>query len=255
VSATDIFFQPRAVDASHGGGGEERPEVVDNVVNVVAGAAVDGPVGRIAHPSRGHAQSGGRDQISRNVFDHKRGAGAHLVTPQQFVVAGERRLRIIPGRGDVDDAAERAGNAQMVEQPLGMALRAVGMDDLAAGQSRQRLDENRVGRYAGEVDLVHISQEILGVDPVDRHQTAHRRPVLAEIGLLYQQRPFRRQAQPVGDEARHARVDLVEEPAGGGVERVVEIKNPSLDFDQRPATHRIHSGSPSRPGSAFRRLR
>ena len=94
-----------------------------------------------------------------------------------------------------------------------MALRTIGMDDLTARQPRQRLDQNGVGRHAGEVDLVHIGEEILGVDPVDRHQAAHRRPVLAKIGLLYQQRPFRRQAQPVGDEARHTRVDLVEEPA------------------------------------------
>ena len=152
--------------------------------------------------------------------------------PQQFVISGERGLWIVAGRGDVDDTAERAGNAQMIQQPLGMALRAVSMDDLAAGQFRQRLDENRVGRHADEVDLMYVSEEIFRVDPVDRHQAAHRRSVLAEIGLLHQQRRFGRQVQPVSDEGRHACVDLVEEPARRGVERVVEIEDPGLDFDQ-----------------------
>ena len=118
------------------------------MVNMVARAAFDGPIRRIAYPGRGHAQSGRWDQVPRNVFDHQRSAGAHLVPPQQFVIAGERGLWIVAGRGDVDDTAERAGNAQMIQQPLGMALRAVSMDDLAAGQFRQRLDENRVGPHA-----------------------------------------------------------------------------------------------------------
>ena len=63
---------------------EECAEVVDDMVNVVARAAFDGPIRPIAYPGRRHAESGGRDQVSRNVFDHQRGAGAYLVPPQQF---------------------------------------------------------------------------------------------------------------------------------------------------------------------------
>ena len=61
VSATDILFRPRVVDATHSGSGEEGAKVVDDVMDVIALAAVDGPVGRIAHPGRTHAQGGGRN--------------------------------------------------------------------------------------------------------------------------------------------------------------------------------------------------
>src|SRR5690349_2954388 len=77
---------------------------------MVARAAFDGPIRGIAYPGRGHAESGGRNQVSRNVFDHQCGAGAYLVPAQQFMIAGEPGLRIIAGGGNVDDAAERAGN-------------------------------------------------------------------------------------------------------------------------------------------------
>src|SRR5271155_6214082 len=93
VSATDILFRPQAVDASHSGGGEERAEVVDDMVNMVARAAFGGPIRRIAYPGRGHPESGGPNKDSCNVFDHQCGARAHLVPPQQFVIAGEGGLR------------------------------------------------------------------------------------------------------------------------------------------------------------------
>ena len=128
----------------------------------------------------------------------------------------------------------------MVEQPLGVAQRAIGVDDFTPGQSRQCGGENGIGRHAGEIDFVHIAQEVVGVDPVDRHQPAQGRAVLAEIGLLQPERRFGRQVQAIGDEAGHQCMNLVEEPAGSGVERVVEIEDPGLDLGQRPAGGRWH---------------
>ena len=92
-----------------GRGAEERAEIVDDVVDMAAISAVGAPLGRVAHPCGGHAERSGRNQVSGNVFDHQRGAGRHVVPSQQFMIAGECRLRLVPRIRNVDNAAERAG--------------------------------------------------------------------------------------------------------------------------------------------------
>src|SRR6516164_1005084 len=96
------------------------------MMNVVAVGAVGAPFGRVSHPGGRHPESRRWDQVSCDIFDHQRGAGCHLVTLQQFMIAGERRFGLVSRRLDIEDAAERPGDAEMVEKALSVPTGTIG---------------------------------------------------------------------------------------------------------------------------------
>ena len=98
----------------------------------------------------------------------------------------------------------------MIEQPLGVAHRAVGIDDLTAAQLAERRDQCRIGRHTGQIDFVHEGEEFVRVDPIDRHQPVQGRAVLAGIGTPQVGRRPGRQVEPVADELVHPLLHLVE---------------------------------------------
>src|SRR2546423_1948940 len=121
----------------------------------------------------------------------------------------------------------------MIEQPLGMPHRAVGVDDLAAVELAEGGDKRSIRRHAGEVDLVHKGEKVMRVDVVDLHQPVHRRAVLAEISAPQLGRPLRRNRETDADVLVHPVLHLIEQAAGGRVQRVVEIEDPGFDLAER----------------------
>ena len=79
-----------------------------------------------------------------------------------------------------------------------------------------------------QVEVVHVVEERLGVHLVHLHQARQRRAELAIVGLLQMPRVLEGHAEIAGDELAHALVDLGEQIAVGGIERVVEIEDPHL---------------------------
>ena len=63
---------------------------------------------------------------------------------------------------------------------------------------------------------------------MDLHQAGQRGAELAVVGFLQVPRVFEGHAEIAGDELAHPPVDLAEEVAVGGIERVVEIEDPRL---------------------------
>jgi hypothetical protein len=92
------------------------------------------------------------------------------------------RFRLEIGSDDIDDSAERIANTEMVEQTLGVPHRAVGVDDFAAAQLSQCGHQRRIGRHAGQVNVMHKGKKLMRVDPVDGHQSTQGRAVFAKIG-------------------------------------------------------------------------
>jgi hypothetical protein len=104
----------------------------------------------------------------------------------------------------------------------------VGKDQLA---TRQPLDGGgQLGGlgHAGEVDVVHVVEERLGVHAMHLHQAGQSGAELAVVGLLQVPRVVVGHAEIAGDEFAHAPVDLREQVALGGIERVVEVEDPHL---------------------------
>ena len=79
-----------------------------------------------------------------------------------------------------------------------------------------------------QIDIVHVVEKRLGVHLVDLHQARQRGAELPVVGLLQVPRILEGHAEIAGDELAHPLVDLAEEIAVGGIERVVEIEDPSL---------------------------
>jgi len=146
-------------------------------------------------------------------------AGRHLVASQQLVIAGERRpsARNPPRqcrrsrRTTLRCRDARGRRSAWRTEPLVWT-------SLRPGRAASAATRNRIGRYAGEVDFVHVSEKVVGIDSVDRHQSTQGRAVLAE------NRPSAARAlTPATDPGArrlkrgHISVNLVEEPARGGV--------------------------------------
>ena len=129
-------------------------------------------------------------------------------------------------RGDVADVLEQVQHAELFGDALGVAARAVGEDELAAGQACDR--GGQLGRFGHgrQIDVVHVVEEGLRVELVDLHQPRQRGAELAVVALLQVARLREGYAEIVGDELAHAPVDFGEEVARRRVERVVEIEDP-----------------------------
>ena len=82
---------------------------------------------------------------------------------------------------------------------------------LAARQRLDRRAQPRVWLDPGIVDVVHLLQEIVRIDAMPFHQPVQRRAVAVPQGAAHQAGGLVVQLQVVGDEPRHADVDLVEQ--------------------------------------------
>jgi hypothetical protein len=76
------------------------------------------------------------------------------------------------------------------------------------------------------VDILEIGHRI---DPVFVHEARERGAVESPVVCAEPVGFVARHAERRHDIGRHPRLDLVEEPGGGRVERVVEVEDPGLD--------------------------
>ena len=114
-----------------------------------------------AHPGGGHAERGGRDQVLGHVLDHQRASRADLVAR-----AAARDTPASAGFGSNPAAAMSTMPQNELAMPRCSSSRsACGTEPLVwtilrPGSACQRRDQHRVGRHAGEVDIVDIGHEI-----------------------------------------------------------------------------------------------
>ena len=120
------------------------------------------------------------------------------------------------------------GHTQPLHDALGMRHVACGEDDLAAGKRLERRLERRVGLDRRVVDVVHVIEEMRGIDAVQGHHAAHRSAVLAPVLFLHAARLLGVDLEQVGDVAADAHVDLGEQVATRRIERVVEVEQPDV---------------------------
>ena len=106
------------------------------------------------------------------------------------------------------------------------------------------------------VDVVHVVEKAVGLDAVLDHQAAQRRAVLVEKLLLEELGFGVVDLEQARDELAHLDVDLVEQPAGRGIERVVEIEHPGIDMaETRSYAGPRHARADAMRGEAVRAAR
>ena len=121
-------------------------------------------------------------------------------------------------------------NAEPRQNRLGVVGRAVGQDQLAARQPGDRRAHRRVRLERRMIDLVHVSEVIVGAHAVLGHHAAHAGAVAAVIVLLDDAGFLVRNFQISGDEFADPLVDLLPQIDVVRVERVVEIEHPGVDM-------------------------
>ena len=107
--------------------------------------------------------------------------------------------------------SEVVADGKPVHDPVRMARRAVGVNDLAAGKPGQGPVQRRVGGNIAEVDIVDVFQERPRFHSVVVHQSAHGGAGGQVIGLAELAGLFQGQIQKIRDISGHPFVDLGED--------------------------------------------
>src|SRR5262249_16797400 len=150
-------------------------------------------------------------------------------------------LRLERRRADVEHILEMVADLEPLEHRVGVLAGAVGENELAPLELRDRGAERRVRRQRRVVDLMHHLQKLIRLEAVLRHQPAHGCAVALVIILLQPERLVVGDFQEVRDVVANAHVDLLPEIEMMRVERVVEIENPGLDIGKTARGALIHS--------------
>ena len=125
----------------------------------------------------------------------------------------------------IADAEPLAGAQRMV-------ARAIGEDQLAAGQRRDAGGERHVGLDRSAVDVMDEAQELRRIDAVFVDQPTQSGAMLAVIEFLQRARRHAIEAKHAGHEDRHAIVDARPQIAVGRIKRVVEVEHPCIDMGE-----------------------
>ena len=113
-----------------------------------------------------------------------------------------------------------------------MFHRAIGENELAPRQGRQRCPKVRVFMHDAHIYIVHEFEKLIGADIMASHQPAHGRPIFDIIGFLQPPRFAALHLKTAANEFGHARVDLCEKLAVGGIQRVIEIEDPAFHMGE-----------------------
>lgn len=123
-------------------------------------------LGAIVHPHGGHPQSLCRTQVLRHVLDH---AGTGRIDSearaQQFIAVG-LGLGAKLGGVNVVQMLELVADADRLQHSPGIRRIAVGEDELAPRQPPQPRRQPRVRTDPVERNVVHVVQEMVGIDPM-----------------------------------------------------------------------------------------
>ena len=205
------------------------------------------------HQHGGHAEVVGDREIARQVLEHRRAGGIDPVPVEKAPVGARRGLRLQFGGDDVEHRLEMVRETEPRQHLAGVVGRAVGQDQLAAGQGGDRRPHRRVGLQRRVVDPVDIGKEVVGGDAVLGHHAAHRGAEALVVVLLDAEGFLGRYVQRVGDVIANPPVDLLPQVDVMGIQRVVEIEHPGLDIGEAAAGFRERVGHrPPICGSACR---
>ena len=124
-----------------------------------------------------HAERARHDQVLLDILEHGGAAGIDRVLGEEVLIGRAFGLGGEASLHDVEDILEVMQDAELAGDVLGMAARAIGEDQLASRQRRDRSAERRVGLEQGQVDLVGEIEEVARIDAVLLHQPLQRRAV------------------------------------------------------------------------------
>jgi hypothetical protein len=113
------------------------------------------------------------------------------VDAQKFVVGLRRRLWLQFGGDDVEHRLKMLLDAEPFQHRTSMIGGAVGQDQLAAGKFCDCRPHCGVRLQRRVIDLVYVSQIVVGMHAVLGHHAAHAGAVAAVIILLDHARLFR----------------------------------------------------------------
>ena len=100
------------------------------------------------HQHRGHAELVRDHQIARQILEHRRAFGLDVVEREKFLIGLRRGLRLQLGGDDVEHRLEMRTDAEPLQHLGGVIGRAVGQDQLASRQFRDRRAHRRIGLQA-----------------------------------------------------------------------------------------------------------
>jgi len=221
-------------------GPEKARQVVGDVVDVGRVATLHLPVladdfaGAVRnHQHGGHAEVVRHHEIARQILEHRRAGGVDPMQVEETLVGLRRRLRLQFGGDDVEHRLEMLREAEPRQHLAGMIGRAVGEDQFAAGQAGDGLAHRRVRFQRRMIDLVDISEVIVGGDAVFGHHAAHAGAVALVVVLLDATRLDGIDFQEIADVGADPRVDLLPQVDVMRIQRVVEIEHPRIDVSER----------------------
>src|SRR5947209_1752393 len=163
---------------------------------------------------------------------------------EKLLIGLRRRFRLQLGGDDVEHRLEMRADAEMLQHLVGVIGRAVGEHQLAPRQLCDRGSHRRIGLERRMVDLMDVSEVVVGSDAMQAHHAAHAGAVAAVVILLDPPRLVRRDLQIIGDIFADAPVDLLPQVDMMRIQRVVEIEHPGVDMAE--AAFRFVHGSVKR---------
>ncbi len=184
------------------------------------------------HQHRGHAELMRHHEVARQILEHRRRSGVDPMKPEEFLIGLRCRLRFKLGGDDIEHRLEVGADAEPRQNLVGMVGRAVGQDQLAPGQFCDRQAHRRVRLQRRMIDLVHISEIVVGVHAMFGHHAAHGGAVAAVVVLLDPARFRRGYLEPGADELADPHIDLLPQIDVMRIQRVVEIEHPGVDVGE-----------------------
>ena len=178
------------------------------------------------------------------------------MTIEEFLIGLRRRLRLQLGGDDVEHRLEMLPDAEPRQHRVDVIGRAVGQDQLAAGQLRDRCAHRGIGLERRVIDPVHIGEVVVGAHAMLGHHAAHGGAVTAVIVLLDAPRLLGVDLEPVADELADPGIDLLPQIDVMRIERVVEVEHPGVDVVKVRGDFALsHSVSCPRTRASIRRGR
>lgn len=185
---------------------------------------------RIGHMHRAHPECVGCGEVARLVFEH-RGPRRFQSVRRKYrgkgpMVGLGMEIRVF----DAIDGIKKRVETARGQHPFGIGPASVGVYDPPSWQRTDAVGKDRVRFKRMQRDIMHIRQIWRGIDVMFPHQPCKRcamgPPVVnaqtVRLGLVH--------AKGVHHVLRHPHFDLIKEPGGRGIERVVEVKDPRVDM-------------------------
>ena len=138
---------------------------------------------------------------------------------------------------DVVQIVEVRLHPDRLEHPPRIRRIAVGEHEIASREAGERVAERLVAGHAIKGNGVHVSEKVVGVDPMLLHQARKRGPVLVEVTLLDALRFSQIAIQQALNIGAHPLVDQREQPRRRRIEAVVEVENPVVDMAETRVHH------------------